>query len=294
MQRRSPYSSQSPAIADQNQARRIGEALQQRAAGFTRERDDVALAHEEFLGRLDRVGQRAPVVRTAWVLLDQHGIRPVPLDGDLEPAGDPLDTTDAVLDHYERNPRHGVGIATGKHPLRPWTYLAVKVDLFKSWAEWLREAAAVTEKVPDLGGFADIGGMAEIGPPREKTTRRDTGAFSRLLWVPPPLPQMKQWKMDATGGELAKRINAQKVGRGGWIWLAVPDTDGDVKVRKDRQVAPGIRVLATGTVIPWEGSRTADGWKLRLESAAASQGGLSPSRQPPAPWLVESLTNRSR
>lgn len=279
---------------DQDRAYAIGRAIQIRAADHDRKLSPQELDHGAFLERLDRIGRDAPAVRTAWVLLDQRGVLPVPLDRELEPAGKPLETTDAILDHWAANPDHTIGIATGPHPARPWTYIAVQVDRFGLWTDWLRDAAKVTEKVPDLGGFAQTHeGMAEVGPPIEKTRHRWTGAYSRLLWVPPPLPGLTRYRADAAGGDLVKRMELQKVGRGGWIWIAAPDPDGDLKLRKNREVTGGVRVLATGTVVPWESARTTDGWSLRLEAPTRSQDGLAPPKgDPVAPWLLDKLTRR--
>lgn len=254
--------------------------------------DQAVLDAERVQARLEHIGRRARSVRTAWALLDTHQIPPVPLDPKLEPAGDPLDTVEAVLDHYDTHPDHGVGITTGPHPSRPWTYLAVSVDRFSRWNEWLRSVAETTETVRDLGGFADTGHEAEVGPATERKIVREAGSFSRLLWTPPPLPRMKVYPTDATGGPLARLLDSRRKGQGGWIWLVVPTAD--VKVPRGRKVAAGIKLQRTGTVVPWEGTRNDDGWTLTMHAAAMSQNGLAPSRMgPPAGWLLDALTSRT-
>lgn len=276
-------------LGDQSDARRIGERHRLIAA----DRDEVdiaALAKEKVELRLARLPTAA---RTAWWILDMHHLHPVPLDTDLTPVGAPLDTVEKVLDHWHNHPGHGVGIATGKHPVRPWSYLAVEVDRFGSWNDWLRDAAAYTVKRPNFGGYADLGGMPETGPPEEFTEHRDPGAYTRLLWIAPPLPGFRTYRADASGGPLVRRMEEAHVGRGGWIWLVVPDSDGDLKVARPREVTEGVTALPTGTVIPWENSRNADGWTLRLETPRSSMGGLAARIDThAAPWLVEKLTGR--
>lgn len=275
---------------DAAQARVMGTAVQSFAAALDREPDVLAEEHEAFMARLHRIGRTAAAVRTAWVLRDQYSIRPVPLDpAKLEPCADPLEDNDAILKHYEANPSHAVGITTGKHPERPWSYLAVQVDTFAAWNDWLHDAAAYTQQAPDTQGWAAFPGITIRGDLPEQTHYRDPGPYARLLWSPPPMPRFSGSRMDAEGGDLKRRWDRQRTGRGGWLWFVINDPDGIRTVRKDRKLAPGVRLLASGTVVPWEGTRTPEGWTLALESPVNS-GGLKPSSAPEAPWLIDKLT----
>lgn len=258
-----------------------------------RERDLKAEGHTAFLDQLAKVARDAPQVRTAHALLTNNRVLPVPIDADLRPVADPLDDVDAILDHWTANPDHQIGVATGHHPQRPWTYLAVAVDTFGAWQEWLKSASTLTTKVPDLGGYADVGDMSEVGPPKTKKTHRNTGGFTRLLWIPPALPSLKRWKMDAAGSPLTEKMQEARTGRGGWIFAAVPDPDHNLSLRRGREVTAGVRVEPTGTVVPWEGTTNLDGWTLRLSTPAQSQNGLAPAKGDTfAPWLVEKLVGK--
>lgn len=257
-----------------------------------RERDVFQQAQETERARIERVAAFAPNVRRAWWLWDMHRIAPVPLDGELNPTNSALVELEAILEHWQTRPNDTVGITTGPHPTRTWSYIAVAVDTFASWGDWIREQAAYTVSERDLGGFADLGSATdEVGPPTQRTGHSDTGAFSLLRWVPPPFPSLAVYPMDAHGGSLTKQRAARVSGRGGWIWICADDPDRTRTPKRDRKIAPGIRTLATGTVVPWEGATTSEGWSLRLESATHSQHGLAVPRQPIAPWLLAALTS---
>ncbi len=263
---------------------------QHEAATYERHPSPSEADHEARQHALAQVARDARAVTTAYWLLDMHSLPPVPLDGDLAPAGDPLDTPDKIIDHWRANPTHGLGIATGKHPVRPWSYIAVEVDRFANFQDWITSASAVKEKVRDLGGFADLGDMPEVGPVQERTALRDPGAFTRIAWSPPPMPRMSIWRMDANGGKLADQMRSRTAGRGGWVLIVADDPDGKLNIRRGRKLAPGVTALPTGAVVPWEPT-TVDGWSLTIQAPRHSGGGLSLTRgDPPRPWLIEALT----
>lgn len=276
----------------QQQAHSMAREIQMYAEAPDREPDPQAIAHEQEQYRLWRIARHAPQARTAWAYLTLHGVHPIPLNPDLEPAAEPLATVDAILEHDWADDQ-SVGLATGQHPTRPVTYLALKVDMFQLWNDWVADAAKVVDKVKNTGGWADLGRTAKVGPPIERVRYRDPGGYSRLSWAPPPLPTSRRWDMDAEGGDLLREMKKQRQGRGGWLWLALDDPDGKIAVRKAKELTPGVQVLATGTVVPWDGARTADGWTLRLEAPAHSDGGLKPFRAPVAPWLLKQITGNN-
>lgn len=234
--------------------------------------EDVAQARD--LEELSALTQRAPAFGAARSLIEFVRVEVVPIGANLEQTGPPMTLVAEAFNWYSRRPTDGVAATVTAG------ILAVHVERWSSWQTWLRRfdreiRTPLNPHRPEEQRFKVHFEPAPIGTP------------CRLEWWPPRAPERPHdpipFRGEAEGRAIWNRMTApfRSADRGGYLaWSCPPDLRFT-----SRSLAPGLRVLATGGLLPYY--VVLDG-RLTLTRVSGGFTDPDPLRCAPA-WVLDEV-----
>jgi hypothetical protein len=243
-----------------------------------RQRRRADFAWAAVVERQQALQEIAPGCGAAWALVHAKGLPAVPLHPTtLDPVGDAIADRMAVLDYWQANPTHAVGVRLGAQQAGRFALVGLRVAAWGDWHSWLR-AHAVETRVRPWAEDPTRGSEERVGKP--------LGGPSAVCWVGPPAPAMRFWD-SGPGSDPFEDVAAWRkvntpVDRGGWLYWTVGPQQGRLPTLRHRTLGAGVVVLADSDVLPlW--AATPQGWRLQQDALVPEP---DPHRDAPG-WLLE-------